>query len=349
MKTKSMVSTKLNGEETGKVQGASNKRLAFVSFFGKIFNMKGLACLCVALTSFFVCFSAGLFLQGRPIDENGQGGFETPGLPAVTESDVAAAGDSEINGDESLNLSEICYSSYRVRSGDMISVIASNFGITEDTIISVNNIRSSRLLQIGTYLKIPSIPGILYTVRSDGETALDLADKYKIETEKLCAVNKIDENSPLSAGTMLFLPDAHLDWVTRQEINGDLFKKPVRARWYLSSAFGWRKSPFTGARSYHSGVDMACPQGTKIYAAMDGKVTSTGFNNVYGNYVIITHHSGYKTLYGHMSAIAAVKGQYVTQNSVIGYVGSTGLSTGPHLHFTVFKNGKQINPQNLWN
>ena len=186
-------------------------------------------------------------------------------------------------------------------------------------------------------------------MRKDGETSLSIAEKYKIDNAKLCAVNKVSESDSLSAGTMLFLPDAHLDWVTRQEINGDLFKKPVHARWYLSSAFGWRKSPFTGARSYHSGVDMACPQGTRIYAAMDGKVTSTGFNNTYGNYVIVTHHSGYKTLYGHMSAIAAVKNQYVTQNSVIGYVGSTGLSTGPHLHFTVFKNGKQINPQNLWN
>ncbi|WP_443737873.1 MULTISPECIES: peptidoglycan DD-metalloendopeptidase family protein [Treponema] len=319
------------------------KNIAFADFKKKIFSIKTLACFSVAVASFCVVLTVGLFLQPEEQEENGQGGLEIPGLPVVTESEVALV------EEENLNLSEVCYTSYRVHSGDMISVIASNFGITEDTIISVNNIRSSRLLQIGTYLKIPSIPGILYTVRKDGETALSIAEKYKIDNAKLCAVNKVSESDSLSAGTMLFLPDAHLDWVTRQEINGDLFKKPVHARWYMSSAFGWRKSPFTGVRSYHSGVDMACPQGTRIYAAMDGKVTSTGFNNTYGNYVIVTHHSGYKTLYGHMSAIAAVKNQYVTQNSVIGYVGSTGLSTGPHLHFTVFKNGKQINPQNLWN
>ena len=286
------------------------KNIDFAGFKKKIFSMKTLACFSVAAASFSVVLTIGLFLQPEEQEENGQGGFETPGLPVVTESEVALV------EEENLNLSEICYTSYRVHSGDMISVIASNFGITEDTIISVNNIRSSRLLQIGTYLKIPSIPGILYTVRKDGETSLSIAEKYKIDNAKLCAVNKVSESDSLSAGTMLFLPDAHLDWVTRQEINGDLFKKPVHARWYLSSAFGWRKSPFTGARSYHSGVDMACPQGTRIYAAMDGKVTSTGFNNTYGNYVIVTHHSGYKTLYGHMSAIAAVKNQYVTQNSV---------------------------------
>ncbi len=312
----------------------------------KFFNMKTLACVAVAMASCSVVLVAGLILQPSEKIENGQGGFETPAGPVVTESDVGGVDAQSL---ENENLSEITYTAYRVRKGDMIGVIAENFGITEDTIISVNNIRSSRLLQIGTYLKIPSTPGILYTVRKDGENADSIAQKYKIDSAKLCAVNKVAVEDSLKAGTMLFLPDAHLDWVTRQEINGDLFKKPIRARWYLSSAFGWRKSPFTGVRSYHGGVDMACSQGTKIYSAMEGKVTATGFNNTYGNYVIVTHHSGYKTLYGHMSAIAAVKGQYVTQSSVIGYVGSTGLSTGPHLHFTVFKNGKQINPQNLWN
>lgn len=316
--------------------------------FSKIGNIRTAECFAVGLAACTVVLAAGLILQPDAEVSNGQGGFETPGLPVVSEDDVSAA-DGENSDESSETASEVSYSSYRVRSGDMIGVIAENFNITEDTVISVNNIRSSRLLQIGTYLKIPSIPGILYTVRKDGETADDIAKKYKIDTAKLCAVNKVAEAESLSAGTMLFLPDAQMDWVTRQEINGDLFKKPIHARWYLSSNFGWRQSPFTGARSYHGGVDMACPQGTRIYAAMDGKVSSTGFNNTYGNYVIITHHSGYKTLYGHMSAIAAVRGQYVNTSTVIGYVGSTGLSTGPHLHFTVFKNGKQVNPRNLWN
>ena len=145
------------------------KNIDFAGFKKKIFSMKTLACFSVAAASFSVVLTIGLFLQPEEQEENGQGGFETPGLPVVTESEVALV------EEENLNLSEICYTSYRVHSGDMISVIASNFGITEDTIISVNNIRSSRLLQIGTYLKIPSIPGILYTVRKDGETSLSIA------------------------------------------------------------------------------------------------------------------------------------------------------------------------------
>ena len=94
---------------------------------------------------------------------------------------------------------------------------------------------------------------------------------------------------------------------------------------------------------------MACPTGTSIFAALPGRVTATGYNSTYGNYVIVTHQGGYKTLYGHMSAITCVKGAYVTQDTRIGKVGSTGMSTGPHLHFTVFKNSKQVNPENLWN
>ncbi|MBR4600619.1 MAG: M23 family metallopeptidase [Treponema sp.] len=313
---------------------------------------------CLSVT-FGVC---ALVLTGTVVfanhasnDVNGQGGFESPTIPVtedvlngITEGQLSSADGSQsaVKFDDSYNLS---YFAYRVRSGDMIGRIAEAFDVTSDTIISVNNIRNSRLLQIGDYLKVPTMPGILYTVKKDGETIETIAEKYKVDALKCSVVNHIAPDFSINAGSTLFVPDAELDWVTRQEINGDLFRKPIRARWYRSSRFGWRASPFTGARSYHSGVDMACPMGTNIYAALPGKVTATGYNATYGNYVIIAHHSGYKTLYGHMSAILCHSGQYVTQDTRIGKVGSTGLSTGPHLHFTVFKNNKQVNPENLWN
>ncbi len=243
---------------------------------------------------------------------------------------------------------ELCYHTYRVKKGDMIGYIADNFGITQDTIISVNNIHQSRLLQIGQYLKIPSMPGIIYTVKKNGETPETIAEKYEVSAEKCARVNNIEKSTSLVAGTTMFVPDAQLDWVTKQEINGDLFHKPIHTRYYLSSYYGWRSSPFSGKRSYHSGMDMACAQGTPIYAALGGTVTSVGYNNVYGNYVIVTHHSGYKTLYGHMSKQLCTRGQWVDQNTRIGLVGSTGLSTGPHLHFTVYKFGKTVNPAALW-
>lgn len=280
----------------------------------------------------------------------GVGGLETTGIPqfASDETLVENAEAAETNADTiPVSKMKLTYFTYRVKKGDMIGIIADEYNITQDTIISVNSIRQSRLLQVGQYLKIPSIPGILYTVKNDGETPESISKKFEVDAQKCALVNSVQTNTSLVAGASLFIPDAELDWVTRQEINGDLFHRPIRARYYISSYYGWRKSPFSGARSFHTGTDFACPQGTSIYAALPGKVTTVAYNSTYGNYVIITHHSGYKTLYGHMSKQLVVRGQYVDANTRIGKVGSTGLSTGPHLHFTVFKWNKTVNPLGL--
>ncbi len=241
------------------------------------------------------------------------------------------------------------YSSYRIKKGDMIGVIAEKYGISQDTLISVNKIRATRTIQIGQNIKIPSLDGILYTVKKDGETPETIAEKYEVSADEVANVNKIAVNASLDAGQSVFVPGAELDWITRQEINGDLFRKPIRSYYRITSYFGWRGSPFTGRRQFHGGIDMACPTGTPIYAAMEGVISYRGYSNVYGNYVIVTHHSGYKTLYGHMSRFSKLTvGNRVTTGSVIGYVGSTGQSTGSHCHFTVFKNGRMVDPYNLW-
>ena len=241
------------------------------------------------------------------------------------------------------------YSSYRIKKGDMIGVIAEKYGISQDTLISVNKIRATRTIQIGQNIKIPSLDGILYTVKKDGETPETIAEKYEVSADEVANVNKIAVNASLDAGQSVFVPGAELDWITRQEINGDLFRKPIRSYYRITSYFGWRGSPFTGRRQFHGGIDMACPTGTPIYAAMEGVISYRGYSNVYGNYVIVTHHSGYKTLYGHMSRFSKLTvGNRVTTGRVIGYVGSTGQSTGSHCHFTVFKNGRMVDPYNLW-
>lgn len=280
----------------------------------------------------------------KTVDISGVGGYES-----ATEAAAILAPASVFSEESTEKYPELSYSVYRVKSGDMVGILAENFGITQDTIISVNNIRQTRTIQPGDYFRIPNIPGIIYTVREDGETIASIAKEYEVDAAKCGYVNNTEIEKKLTAGTTLFVPDAELDWVTRQEINGDLFKRPIKAWYYISSYFGWRNSPFTGQRSYHSGIDMACPTGTKIYAALAGTVTTAGWSDTYGNYVIVRHHSGYKTLYAHMSKINVSVGQYVYPTSVVGLVGSTGLSTGPHLHFTIYKNGVAVNPQNLWN
>ena len=343
-----------------------------IKFIVKKFNMvfKTRVSRIVSSSIIFFCFgllsaSAVMTIVYKLGTPKGVGGLETSAVPVsvyTPDEDYAAlnnllAEDTEPDPVKQIDTAELSepatltYQTYRVKSGDMIGFIADEFGITQDTIISVNNIRQSRLIQPNQYLKIPSMPGILYTVKKDGETIESIAEKYEVEAQKCALVNYLSANTELKAGFSLFVPDAELDWITRQEINGDLFKKPLKARYWLSSRYGWRDSPFNpGTRSFHGGIDMAVAQGTSIYPAMDGKVTTTGYNATYGNYVIITHHSGYKTLYGHMKKITCRAGNFVYAGSTkIGEVGSTGLSTGPHLHFTVYKNGTTINPFSVLN
>ena len=113
---------------------------------------------------------------------------------------------------------------------------------------------------------------------------------------------------------------------------------------YLSSAFGWREPPTEGASSFHSGVDLAGPEGTPIYAARSGYVYRAGYTEYNGYYVGIDHGDGFSSAYLHLTHYIVDVGDYVSQGEVIGYMGSTGVSTGAHLHLTIYYNGTAVNP-----
>ena len=123
---------------------------------------------------------------------------------------------------------------------------------------------------------------------------------------------------------------------------GNLFLYPVVGR--ISSYFGERPDPFTGVANYHNGIDIVNRPGTSIRAAMAGTVADVGFNYNYGNYVILKHSGQYQTLYGHLTRYLVRRGQRVQQGETIGELGTTGYSTGPHLHFSVFHNGQPVDP-----
>lgn len=113
----------------------------------------------------------------------------------------------------------------------------------------------------------------------------------------------------------------------------------------IASGFGYRVDPVYKTIKLHAGLDFAAPQGTPIYATADGNVSQAGFSEGgYGNHVVINHGYGYETLYGHMVRVKARAGQKVARGEVIGYVGSTGKSTGPHCHYEVHKNGQKLDP-----
>ena len=238
---------------------------------------------------------------------------------------------------------KLTFTTYQIAPGDTIGELAKRFGLNQDTLLSCNSIKNSRLLQIGQVLTIPNQDGIMYTIKKK-DTIESIATSFEVEDTVLKKMNNI-EDSTIIPGSKLFIPGARMASVDIQEINGDLFTWPVRG--YITSPYGYRTDPFTGARLFHTGIDIGVPLGTPVRAAMDGRVSVTGYDTNSGNYVIISHYSGYKTFYGHLNVIRVTEGTYVKTGDRIGDAGSTGLSTGSHLHFTVFKNGVTVNPRPL--
>lgn len=235
------------------------------------------------------------------------------------------------------------YSVYSVQKGDSVSAIASRFDLSTDTIISFNGIVSAKGLQPGQRLKIPSMAGILYTAAA-GDTPEGIAEKMKISADRIVEANSLMSRD-IPQGKLLFLPDAKMPVAKLREISGDLFRWPVRGS--ITSWYGWRRDPFSGRNTFHSALDIGAPMGTPIGAAMEGRVADVGYSPITGKFVVLSHGGGWSSLYGHMSVISVDRGAYVGRGSRIGLVGNTGYSTGPHLHFSVLKNGRTVNPANV--
>lgn len=254
--------------------------------------------------------------------------------------------DAELSISAGVYTQAVTYQNYKVKPGDTISGITKKFGLSNiSTLIAVNDISNVRQLAAGQKLKVPSMDGVVYTVQK-GDSINSIVTKYNIKTSTLLDVNELNSEE-LTAGQVLFIPGVALDRTTLQNAMGELFKMPIAAAFRYTSPYGWRSDPFTGVKSFHTGTDMACPQGTPILASQSGRVSTVGFNRIYGNYVIIDHGNGYQTLYAHMYKAIAKKGDWVSQGTKIGLVGSTGYSTGPHLHFMVYKNGNRVDPMSV--
>ena len=247
----------------------------------------------------------------------------------------------------------LLFSTYTVEQGDALENVAKRHGLSTSTLASVNNIKNARSLQIGKVLRVPNQDGVFYVVKK-GDTLSGIATKHKIEgTQKILVANELFSES-INPNTSLFIPGATLPWeeervvvvsADQRVVSVGLFAWPIRGR--LTSYYGYRRNPVGGGRSFHDGLDIAATTGTPIKAAMEGRVQSVGYDNVYGNFVVISHSGGYRTLYGHMDSCATRAGASVDTDTVIGYVGNTGQSTGAHLHFTVYKNGASINPRTV--
>jgi murein DD-endopeptidase MepM/ murein hydrolase activator NlpD len=230
---------------------------------------------------------------------------------------------------------------YKVKKGDSVSKIAAAFSVSMDAIISSNGITNARSLREGETLRIPNMDGIPYVVKS-GDSLTKISQSMGVPLEAILDANDIQSDA-INAGTTLFIPGARMNKDDLALALGELFIYPLKGS-RLSSPFGWRNDPFTGERRHHAAIDLSAPQGTVVWAAMDGKVSALGYDRTYGNFIILTHAGGYQTMYAHLYSTSVKKGDTVSKGKQIGTVGNTGYSTGPHLHFAVFKNSRAVNP-----
>lgn len=225
---------------------------------------------------------------------------------------------------------------YVVRSGDRLTDIAGMFGVSENTIIWANDLRRGETLKTGQHLIILPVTGVKHTV-AKGDTVSKIALRYKGDAEEIKSYNNLTSDADLRVGEEIIIPDG--------EETASSAKPKVPAR-ILPNVAGFFSSPLPGYVKTqkihgHNGVDLTSKchcEGASILSAAAGDVIIAregGWNGGYGNYVVIAHSNGTQTLYAHLADVRTSVGEQVGKGQVIGTLGNTGKSTGPHLHFEV--------------
>ncbi|PCG19765.1 M23 family metallopeptidase [Brachyspira sp. G79] len=247
--------------------------------------------------------------------------------------------DNTLVGDGTIGMK---YDEYIIEEGDNLTVISRKIGANLDTLVSVNKISNANRLRPGQKIIVPNRNGLLYTIKK-GESLEDVTERYDVSLKRVLTFNKISDVSDIEAGDDIFLPGAKYTLDERIDKFGQMFSLPTTIT-RISSVFGYRVHPITGVRTKHMGVDIPGRLNTPVYAARKGKVIFAGYSGGYGNLVIVRHDKGYTTYYGHLNSITTKAGANVGVGVMIGRMGSTGRSTGSHLHFEVRRNGVALNP-----
>ena len=233
---------------------------------------------------------------------------------------------------------------YTVREGDDLFSLAARSNIPFSTLASLNRIGNRSDIQPGMTLLLPSAPGIFlpYEPMSDLERLMVSSRFPAVEDELALVV--IPNPTGSGRSTFHFFPGDEFTQAERAFfLNPGFFRFPL-LNFRVTSGYGMRACPLGGRPHFHRGIDLAAPMGTEIFAAADGVVTETGYDRVLGYFVRISHARNWTTLYGHMQRIGATPGTQVRAGTLIGWVGSTGLSTGPHLHFEMWQGDQSRNP-----
>lgn len=233
----------------------------------------------------------------------------------------------------SKNLSEDQISVYVVRNGDTLPAIAKMFGVSVNTIRWGNDIKGNTI-SVGQTLIILPISGVQHVVKS-GDTIQSIAKLHKGDLDEILQYNNLTKGSKLVIGDTIIVPDGEIVSTSPISGGGKPTSYPTYSGYYMRPIVGGVKSQ--GIHG-HNGVDLASVYGANILASADGEILvsrSSGWNGGYGKYVVIKHANNTQTLYAHLSSTLVKAGDYVTQGQVIGKMGSTGKSTGTHLHFEI--------------
>lgn len=270
--------------------------------------------------------------------------------------------------------------SYVVAQGDSLWSIANSQGIELDTLVGSNTFNTSAKLRPGAILRVPNQDGIFYTMKNS-ENIEVVSKRYGVQLNKIKQVNPGVDVAELKNGDEIFLPGAKpeglienhepvkvadtkksapapakntrsaktvaskTEKLSGSEIavkNSNGFRWPLMGR--INSPFGWRQHPITKRKDFHTGIDIKANREDPIKGASSGKVVYSGWMGGYGKTLVIEHSNGQSTLYAHCSTLLAGKGATVSKGQVIAKVGTTGRSTGPHLHFEVRNGNSPVNP-----
>lgn len=257
-----------------------------------------------------------------------------------------------------VKFNDITFKIEKIEKGDNFWKVAKRNSIKIDTLIGVNPHWRGLFASINQKVVIPSEMGVLEFIK-DYDDIERIKELYGVDDSSISIEEKPlfyryyykfkADRKPIAVFVKSVKPrvanmTAKLAAKFEQR---EMFRSPLGGR--LSSFFGSRRHPIFKKRRFHNGLDIAARRGTYVGASRSGRVISAGWNGGYGKAVVVQHDKGYRTLYGHLSTILVRRGQYVKAGRIVGRVGSTGWSTGPHLHFTIWKNNKLINPLNvLW-
>ena len=234
---------------------------------------------------------------------------------------------------------------YVINKGDTISQISRQYHTSLSTILSVNKIDNVKKMSPGQVLVIPELEGILYTCSKD-DTVESLLEDYKIERAELIQHNPYIylENGDLvlNSGQEVFIPGVRIPEENLREQMGELFIFPVQGS--VIKGYGNIVDSLTQIESFHNGIDIKGNSGDAVKASLDGRVIAVGFNSSYGNYVILEHAGGYRSLYAQLEKSNVNRNDKVLQGEIIANVGVSGYAREAHLHFSLFKGKKSIDP-----